>query len=330
MLKFRFYFLSIVFISLLLTSCEKDEEKVNEAEVLVEYLESANSPLMKDYMNTELPSIMSASEVYTLNTTGEIYIIDIRKEADFNLGHIKNANLVAVSDIFTHCESIDMASYTKVAVVCYSGQTAGFATSLLRLKGYDNVYSMKFGMASWHSDFAVSYKNTVSNGNAYATQFTSDATAKGPMGDLPTLSTGFDNGSDILESRLNTVLEAGFDAVKISNQAVMDNKDSYYIVNYWPENHYTTPGHIPGAMQYTPKESLKLAADLKTLPTDKTIVVYCYTGQTSAYLAAQLSVMGYDVKTLLYGCNGMIYDKMVDAGITSVFSDTQIIEKEYE
>ncbi len=53
-----------------------------------------------------------------------------------------------------------------------------------------------------------------------------------------------------------------------------------------------------------------LSADLKTLPTDKTIVVYCYTGQTSANLAAYLRVLGYDAKSLKFGTNTMIYNTM--------------------
>jgi rhodanese-related sulfurtransferase len=78
-------------------------------------------------------------------------------------------------------------------------------------------------------------------------------------------------------------------------------------------------------MQYTPKESLKLAADLKTLPTNKTIVVYCYTGQTSSHLAAYLRLLGYDAKTLMFGTNGMIYDNMVATGGMSVFKSSEIM-----
>ena len=51
---------------------------------------------------------------------------------------------------------------------------------------------------------------------------------------------------------------------------------------------------------------LALTAYLKTLPTDKTIVVYCYTGQNSASIAAYLRLMGYDAKSLKFGANSMI------------------------
>ena len=69
-------------------------------------------------------------------------------------------------------------------------------------------------------------------------------------------------------------------------------------------------GHIEGAIQYTPKNDLKLAQFLKTLPTNKTIVVYCYTGQTSSHVAVFLRALGYDAKTLSFGANNLFYDTM--------------------
>jgi hypothetical protein len=36
-------------------------------------------------------------------------------------------------------------------------------------------------------------------------------------------------------------------------------------------------------------------------------------------VAAYLRVLGYDAKTLLFGANGMMYDKMVEEGDMTVF-----------
>lgn len=323
MQKFRFYLLSILFLAFIVSSCEKeDEKKVDESLVLTEFLESVDSPLMKDYVNTDMPAIISATDLKTANTTGEVYIIDIRAAADFATGHIANAHNVPVADVLTHIESVDLTGYTKVAVVCYTGQTAGYVTTILRIMGYDNAFSLKFGMASWNAAFAGGWKAAI--GNGYASQFVSTPTAKAEAGELPVLETGYETGQEILEARVADVLSKGFDVAKITNQAVFDNPENYYIVNYWPAAQYDDPGHIPGAIQYTPKESIKLSADLKTLPTDKTIVVYCYTGQTSAALVAYLRILGYDAKSLLFGTNGMIYDKMVEKSMTT-FSDAQIM-----
>lgn len=317
---------SLLFSAVIFTSCKKDEEeKINESQVLVEYLESANSLLGKDYVNSDMPAIMPASEVKTLNLTGQVYIIDLRSATDFAAGHIANAHHVEFKDVLTHIKGVNLAPYTKVAVICYTGQTAAYATSLLRIMGYDKAFSMKWGMSAWSSNFN---KWTSSLGNTYAAQFTSTATSKNAPGELPVLSTGKTSGKDILEARINAVLNEGFDAAKTSTATVFGALNNYYILNYWPAAQYASPGHIPGAVQYTPKESIKLSTDLKTLPTNKQIAVYCYTGQTSGALTAYLRVIGYDAKTIMFGTNGMIYDLMVTNSMT-IFKDSEIMNYEY-
>ena len=319
--------LSLLAVLFAFYSCDKDDETVvNEAEVLVNYLESADSPLGKDYVSTDMPSITIAEDVHTLNVTGKVYIMDIRSADDFITGHIPNAVNVALGDIFTHLDGMDLSSYDKVVIVCYSGQTASFAASLLRIMGYDKVYSLKWGMCSWHTDFAGSWPSHI--GNTYATSFTADATAKGEAGDLPELTTGFTTGQEILEARADAVLLEGFS--KVTNATVFGSPTDYYIVNYWSEAHYTNPGHYPGAIQYTPKLSMQLAEDLKTLPTDKKIAVYCYTGQTSAYLTAYLRLLGYDAYSVLYGANGMIYDALETSGADHQWTDAAIMDYDYE
>jgi rhodanese-related sulfurtransferase len=333
MKKTKLLMLSILFAIFFVTSCSKSEDEtppqINESETLATYLESTGSPLGKDYVNTDMPSIIGATEVKTLNETNQVYIIDVRSAADFALGHIHNAHNVAFADLLTHIKSVSLTSYTKVAIVCYTGQTAAYGASILRLLGYDKVYSMKWGMCSWHNDFAAKWNTAIANGNAYAAQFTATATAKAAAGSMPVLSTGKTTGKDILDARAATLLAEGFTPASVSNSAVFGALSSYYIVNYWPSDQYADPGHIPGATQYTPKASIKLSADLKTLPTNKPIAVYCYTGQTSAFLSAYLRLLGYDAKSLLYGGNGMIYDLMVAKSMT-VFNAAQIMGYDYD
>ena len=311
--KFLWYFIAFAF--LFFSACGDDDDEpeptpVNEAEVLVTYLESADSPLGKDYVNSDLPSIILAEAVHAdIVASVDIYIIDIRSGDDFTtLGHIENAVNVASGDILTHVENEGLAKGDKIVVVCYTGQTAGWATSILRLNGYSNAFSMKWGMCSWHTVFATKWQSNISN--MYSTQFEDTAEPKGPTGDLPDLNTGNTTGQGIFEARVAAVTAEDFAAAKITNTDVFANPDNYYIVNYWAETDYTYYGHVPGAMQYTPKQSIAYDVDLTTLPTDKTVVVYCWTGQTSAFLTAYLRILGYDAKSLLFGANGMIYDDL--------------------
>ena len=41
-----------------------------------------------------------------------------------------------------------------------------------------------------------------------------------------------------------------------------------------------------------------------------TNIFYCYTGQTAAAACAYLTVLGYDVKSIKFGANAMIWDEM--------------------
>ena len=334
MKHFKFFATSILIAFLFVTSCKKDDPvtpvetptvTVNESEVLVKYLESSSSPAGKDFVNTDLPTMITATDVNSLNLLNQVYIIDIRSAADFATGHIANAHNLALADVFTHIKSTDLSSYEKIAMVCYTGQTAGYATSLLRLLGYNKVYTLKWGMCSWNSATASKWNTAISTGNTYASLFTATSTDKAALGSLPTLSTSKTTGQEILEARVSALFTEGFTPATVSGQTLFANLTNYYIVNYWSAAHYSDPGHVSGAIQYTPKESLKLDVDLKTLPTNKPIAVYCYTGQTSAFVTAYLRLLGYDAKSVLYGANGMIYDIMVSKSMTT-FSSSQIME----
>ncbi len=317
--------LMILAFGLSFTSCSDDDDSptspvtIDESQVLVEYLET---------LNLTFPVIKKASDVNTalLTNADKIYLIDIRSEADFNSGHVAGAHNVVFADLLNHVESIDANSYDDIVIICYSGQTAAYGASLLRMMGHTNVSSMKWGMASWNKENAASWNNSVSN--AKATEFTSDETAKADAGNLPVLDTKKTTGPEILRARVEAAFQEGFDPGKIGNSTLYTDLSKYYIVNYWKTEHYLDPGHVAGAIQYTPGTSLKLDSDLKTLPTDKPIVVYCYTGQTSAFVAAYLRVIGYDAKSLLFGANGMIYDVMKAKSMTAW--DESVESHDYE
>lgn len=321
MTKTKVWILALLFISFFVVSCDKEEEEVDEAKVLIEWLESATSPAA-DYGNSAL-AIKLAPDIKALLEADKVYVIDIRKAADYDDGHIEGAVNVVTADVLDHINSTDLSAYDEIAIVCYSGQEAGWLTCLLRLTGIDNVYAMKWGMCSWNPDFAGSWNGGISNDKA--TFFTDEVTAKAAEGDLPELTTGKTTAEEIFDNRLDVVMAEGFAGVNILNDQVIGSLDDYYIINYWPEAEYLDPGHIEGAIQYTPNDDLKLDNYLKTLPTDKPIVVYCYSGQESAKVAAYLRVIGYNAKSLKFGANGMIHDMMTKG----FWSEAQINDYDY-
>lgn len=73
----------------------------------------------------------------------EATVIDIRKAEDFATGHIENAINVPFGANMQ--ESFGDLPAGKLIIACYSGQTAGQATAVLRMLGHDAV-SLHFGM----------------------------------------------------------------------------------------------------------------------------------------------------------------------------------------
>lgn len=287
----KIWMLAIFSVSILLVSCS---ETVEESTVLAEYLESADSPVDV----ASLPKYITASDLKQLVVTDGAYIIDLRSSADFTgIGHIEGAHNVAASEVFSHLESADIGD-KQLVLACYSGQTAAFMTSLVNMAGY-SAKSLKFGMSSWNQACADKMVAT----DTYETKLVTDEATKPEEGAMPDLNTGFDTGEDILDAQIDAVATDGFGNSAIDAATVFGALDNYYIVNFWGATDYAL-GHIEGAVQYSPGESLKTTSDLKTLPADKTIVVYCYTGQTSAFITAYLKVLGYDALSLKFGVSG--------------------------
>jgi rhodanese-related sulfurtransferase len=293
-------------ISVLLVSCGKS---VDESLVLAEYMESAESPIDV----TSINKLITAEALQQKVVAGNPYIIDIRGDEYNTLGHIEGAVQVAPTSVIAHLDAMDVTAYDDIVIVCYTGQTAAYVVSLANMAGYETV-SLGFGMSSWNAATAGPWNSNAKNGY---TQLETAPNPKGDEGAMPVLETGFETGADILDARIAEVNAAGFnDDTKITAAEVWANPEDYYIVNYWPEANYSL-GHIPGAIQYTPNTSMLTTADLKTLPADETIVVYCYTGQGSAFLTAYLRVLGYDAKSLLFGINGFATDWAAQNGLTS-------------
>jgi len=318
--KTKILLFSVLSMLIIVSSCKKDDPVViDEFEELIAEVESGVSVAL-------LPNYITAEQLKTNNTVSQTsYIIDIRGAADYNTGHVPNAINVAWGDLLTHLEDNAAAvdAMDDIVIVCYSGQSAAFATALLRLAGYDNAKSLKFGMTSWHSDFD-SWTGSVST---YFAQFLeTTANTIGSAVDYPVINTEEDNGEDILMARIQAIFDEGFTLNAIAASDVTGSPDNYYVINYWPNTQYITPGHIPGAYCYEPGSSFTTATNLATLPTDETIVVYCYTGQTSAYMAAFLNVLGYDAKTLKFGANSMFTGDLP----SSNWSISNIMDYDYD
>ena len=223
------------------------------------------------------------------------WIMDIRSAKDFGDAHITGAHNVAFTDILTAAASADK----PILVVCYTGQTACYATSLLRLYGFEDTQALKWGMSGWNATFDKWTANckeqtTTSNWN-------STANASGSFS-APAWTSSTTDGASLLKERVEATVAAGFK--KVSGADVLASTGDYYVNNYFSEPHYVGFGHVNGAV----RESPLLIDNFNTLDNSGKVVTYCYTGQTSAVITAYLNVCGFDAYSLLFGINGLSHD----------------------
>lgn len=279
----------------------------NEFETLLSFLE-AN----RNFINTDAaPALIPADEVKKNFKNPKYHIIDIRSATWFEYGHIKNAANVQPADLLNHFEnSIIPSEYDKIVLVCYSGQSAAYFTSLLRLAGYDNAYSMNWGMSSWRVDFAENswLKNTSDDFNS---KLETTSNEKANKGAAPAISTGKSEGETILRARLEKAFATPYKESIVKSSAVFELPADYYIIDYNGADRYAK-GHIPQAVQYDPNASLSSTTDLLTIPTDKRVLVYGPTGQETAYVVAYLNVLGYNAGNLAYGGNSFMHKTLKD------------------
>jgi len=318
-----FLIVSVLLGFILTTSCKKDkddEPKINESELAVDYLE-------QDLKFNLGSFVVGAEAVYQqiLADASKQYIIDIRSQEVYNTGHIQGAVLVALPNLLEHMKTVNVDQYDRIVIACFTGQTSAYAVSLIRAAGFGNkVVSLKWGMSSWNSAFSSRWTDNLKNDKAAF--FINDASpAKPAKGDLPVLNTGKKTGKEIVDAQIEVLLAATYGPATITNANLYADLNAYQIINYWPTSLYTNLGHIEGAINYPPAPTANdpnpflKDQDLLTLSTTKPNVLYCYTGQTSSYLAGYLRLIGYDARSILYGGNGMIYDVMVANSTPNTF-----------
>lgn len=281
----------------LFTGCSDDDDDSNPTETQFDLMTSVTDAHLAAWTTGW---VKDASDVY--NNMAARYIIDLRSATDYAAGHISGAVNSTMANLLTTAAG---ANGKTIAVVCYSGQNASFATMALRMAGYGDAYAMKFGMAAWNQTYAGTWDTKISD--AFHGTFVTTASPALPEHDAPTLSGSFATGEEVMEARISAVLGEGL--MMKTAQQVVDGMANFEVFNYWSEADYLGMGHLPGAYQLTPG-TLFSDQNLSAFDPDGDNVLYCYTGQTSAFMSFYLRTLGYTVYSLSYGANSMIHDHM--------------------
>ncbi len=237
-------------------------------------------------------------------------VIDIRSQSVFDAGHIPGAYHSGLGTLLDDVGNTIPVNKPFV-VACYSGQSAGHAVVALKLMGHE-AKTLLFGMSSWNSALSSSWDDNTANELAVAE--TTNNNGDLVVNAFPTAVDGY-NAATVVADRVAVMLNNGFKGINYSDM-VLNGLENYFIVNYFGEADYLgtgtagVPGHIPGAYQFTPNQSLGVDQMLNNLPTDMPIVVYCWTGQHSSQVAAALNILGYEALSLKFGSNRLFHDQL--------------------
>ncbi len=288
--------------------------------MMMEYIENHT-----DFINSpQAPGAIDIEAV--LNYRGNrLYLIDMRKPSAFNEGHLPQAVNIPMSRLLFWFENrIDPPSFDTIALISDDGQDAMYATTLLRILGYNNVFGIKLGMC-WHKKYFTQYLEPVLS-SAFKEHLETGNPPSKRSHHWPIVNTTLQDPYKLIRERAAALLsEAGKGEYRIHADEVFRHRKRLYIINYWPVDEYTI-AHIPGAYQYEPRKSLGRETGLGTIPADQTVVIYCYQSNMSASATAYLQLIGYDVRSLEYGTNSFMYNILKEQIGKNYFDKTTTID----
>ncbi len=291
----------------------------NSAELLF-YLEDTGN-----YINSDLmPSLLTADQVYS--NTDNYLLVDIRPGNQFNTGHIDHAVNVSHTKLFDFLDSANVSADEKIVLISQNGQSSAFYTCLLRLYGFSNAYSMSYGMAAWNPAFADEWLEALQQDDSLFAFYSAFPSPKPSISPLPAVELQGESIPQKAKNRIKDIGQIEFEDNLSSSEGIctinyikfIHNLGSYFPVCFGHPILYKDfiagISHPEGTVLYDPPPNgseLRSTSALQTIPSGATTVIYSTDGQLSAFAAAYLKVLGYNVKSVLFGANNMFYYQLL-------------------
>ncbi len=224
-----------------------------------------------------------AKELLTGNES-KYLVIDMRAPEDYAKGHIKGAVNLTIVQL---AENLDKLPTDKTLLLyCYSGQNTGTAMVPLKAYGYKALSISKGFPMVQKAGFAI---------DTAATAFTPAAAKKAADPKEAAALAGIKDNYMAIAKQMaaKTLVIGGADVKKLVDSAA----DKYVFVDLRSAEDFDK-GHVKGAIS-APLAALQDKA--KTFPKDKTVVLYCYSGQTAAMATAPLKAEGLKLISISTG-----------------------------
>ena len=93
-------------------------------------------------------SVLQATQLINQNKT---VILDVRDEAQFAAGHIREAKNIPAKELAARVGELDKLKNRNVLIVCQTGTQSGKAAATLAKAGFNETFGLAGGMAAWQS-----------------------------------------------------------------------------------------------------------------------------------------------------------------------------------
>lgn len=261
------------------------------------------------------------------DTANDPIVVSVRAASHYEIGHVPGAINIPWKSVAS-TDAISMLGEPGTDQLyedyCYTGHTGGIANAVMNLLGYKTT-NLKFGIMSWTQDADVRVIPPFSaDTDAHDFTIETDANDAPATNEPPVLA--FDEATDAWEAaRLAADAYLNREGMKatIAAQDLFDllndgdaSNDPFIISVRAPDAY--AAGHIPGAINI-PWTQIAEPENLAKIPTDRKIVIYCYTGHTGAVATGILGTLGYDVSNLKFGIGSWTTDANVR--VAGVFDD---------
>jgi len=275
---------------------------------------------LDDYFDSEIPPVITANAVFDALNDGDPatdpFVVSVRGTAHYEIGHVPSAINIPWKELADPVNLALLPTDQSIVTYCYTGHTGQIANTILSVLGFDSA-NMKYGIMSWTQDAAVRVATPFRDGidsNDFAVETTENtlpATNAFPLLDVSESSVADEIALASAEEYLTrdgmapTISAAGlFDLLNDGDPA-----NDPLVVSVRSADHYAL-GHIPGAVNI-PWRSIAKPENLMMLPTDRQIVVYCYTGHTGQATCTALNLLGYDAVNMKFGMMAWTEDAAV-------------------
>lgn len=211
-------------------------------------------------------------------------VIDMRSPEDYAKGHIKGAVNLTIVQLANNLDKLPTDK--TLLLYCYSGQNSGMTMVPLEAYGYKALSISKGFPQVEAAGFAI---------DTAAVAFTPAAAKAVADPKEAAALAGIKENFTALAKQMaaKTLVLKGEDIKKLVDSAA----DKYVYVDLRAAEDYDK-AHVKGAVS-APLGTL--ADKAKTLPKDKTLILYCYSGQTAAMATAPLKAEGFRLITINTG-----------------------------